>query len=110
MSDDFLAILEWTQAEHQWKLDVLPHWEGHPWAAAEHRTVGYHRAWCHGCGTWCYPHYGCWCCNEPAHEYLLAEARWWAEEARSGWHVHVGDGPTYKVGASLFPWEVVSGG
>lgn len=42
--------------------------------------------------------------------FLIAEARWWAADARSGWHIEDADGRTFKVGASLFPWEVVSGG
>lgn len=29
----------------------------------EHRTAGPHRAWCHDCTEWCYPHHGCARCR-----------------------------------------------
>jgi len=52
----------------------VQHFHGHR-DPDNHRTVG-RRAWCHTCTTWCYPHHGCLCCNEPAYDWLLAEARW----------------------------------
>jgi hypothetical protein len=37
-------------------------WEGRqPRRCGEHRTVGAHRAWCHDCNGWCYPHDGGLC-------------------------------------------------
>lgn len=56
-------------------------WAGHPWAAAEHHTLG-GRASCSGCLQICTPTAGCWCCSEPAWEWLTAEARWWATQCR----------------------------
>lgn len=62
-------------------MTTNPQWAGHPWSTAEHRTVG-RRASCQGCGQWCYRIDGCWCCNEPAYTYLLAESRWEAGYVR----------------------------
>lgn len=42
-----------------------PNWEGAD-GASEHRTVGPHRAWCHGDHEWCYPEDRCPCCQEAA--------------------------------------------
>lgn len=58
-------------------------WPGHPWAPDDgrHDPHGITRTWCSGCNEWCSPRVGCACCNEPAHEWLTAEARWWAEVA-----------------------------
>lgn len=78
-------------------MTALPPWEGHPWNTAEHRTVGSHRARCKSCGTWCYPTDGCWCCNEPAWEWLLAESRVWADRARAAVPLPPARMP--------FPWE-----
>lgn len=82
-------------------------WPGHPWAPDDgrHDPHGITRTWCSGCNEWCSPRVGCACCNEPAHEWLTAEARWWAADSRSGWHIETADGRTHKVAASLFPWE-----
>jgi hypothetical protein len=46
-------------------------WEGVK-GAAEHRTVGPHRAWCHDDQEWCYPGEKCDCCMDT----LGYEKRW----------------------------------
>ncbi len=58
-------------------------WTGHPWAIQDGRHDAYGaRTWCNACDEWCYPHDGCWCCREPAYEWLIAEARWEANYVR----------------------------
>lgn len=84
-------------------------WTGHPWATADHRPLS-GRASCSGCSQYCYPHDGCWCCSEPAREWLLAEARWWAEQWRGdAWDYCRGhDDPVFPVlgeDVLAFPWE-----
>ena len=46
--------------------------------AAEHRTVGPHRAWCHQDAEWCYPDDLCDCCH-----YALGHEKVW-KTRRSG--------------------------
>lgn len=106
---------DWLRAEHMWKTIILPDWEGHPWATAEHHTVGHHRASC-ACGTWCYPSHGCWCCNEPAHEWLTAEARWEASFCRGAWaeasmqaRQPTLDGVADCQNLHPFPWDLSGG-
>lgn len=44
----------------------------------EHRTVGDHRAWCHGCSMWCYPSdldNACHGCRMPHLEATVADYR-----------------------------------
>lgn len=78
-------------------------WTGHPWAPQDgrHDPAGRSRTWCSGCNNWCSDLLGCWCCNEPAHEYLLAEARWWAADLRHG--------DAAAIRPWYFPWEEVDG-
>jgi len=43
-----------------------PNFEGHePRECGEHRTVGWHRAWCFDCTEWCYPSSPCARCELP---------------------------------------------
>lgn len=59
-------------------------WQGHPWGySVDHRPVGHGQAICAGCDERCSEQVGCMCCCEQAHEWLLAEARWCAEEWRA---------------------------
>lgn len=79
-------------------------WTGHPWATADHRPLTPTKASCAGCSEYCHPHCGCSCCNEPAYEWLLAEARWWADYQRrllsdAQWAMHGDEFP------DTFPWE-----
>jgi len=57
-------------------------WTGHPWATADHEDLG-DGSWCVGCYERCTQRVGCSCCNQPAYEWCLEEARWWAEEGRT---------------------------
>ena len=57
-----------------------PNWEGWPdRECGDHRTVGYHRAWCFDCSEWCYPgeraEDGCAGCREPAKDSELTRLR-----------------------------------
>lgn len=57
-------------AEHTPPDDTTPakaNFEGHEnRECGEHRTVGPHRAWCHDCSMWCYPHDPCFRCKPSA--------------------------------------------
>lgn len=52
------------------ELPAIPHWEGVK-GAADHRTVGSHRAWCLREGEWCYPDSLCRCCLERSEDYVI---------------------------------------
>lgn len=64
--------------------DPAPNFEGHPAReCGEHRTVGAHRAWCHGCQEWCYPAGPCKGCELPALRAEVAALRALADAARA---------------------------
>lgn len=60
-----------------WELDLSdwPNFHGHePRECGEHRTVGFHRAWCFDCGEWCYPN-PAWACKGCELPYLRARIK-----------------------------------
>lgn len=61
---------QWQQPGKELQTEVRDE-RGHflgfqPRDCGEHRTVGEHRAWCHDCREWCYPHDGCTRCQTAA--------------------------------------------
>lgn len=54
-------------------------WTGHPWGDTEEHSTdegNLDSSWCLTCDATCTPARGCWCCNEPAYEWCLAEQKW----------------------------------
>lgn len=70
------------------------------------------RDWCSGCNEWCYVDRPCECCEPttPIYEWLLAEARAWADVLAKSLNVAgellaVGIQPTEPPPVVRLPWE-----
>lgn len=87
--------------------DPMTGWRGHPWAPQDGRhdpnTAG-PRCWCSGCNEWCSPRAGCSCCTTLVCGWLMAEARWWAEQVRDRLH-WLTERPGATGTTVHLPWE-----
>ena len=82
-------------------------WTGHPWSVCPEQHVDYGAyVQCENCRTPCGPDLGCLCCNEPAHEWLLAEARHVAETHCGVLENLAFYGGMTELGPDPLPWEV----
>lgn len=74
-------------------MTTSENWSGVPGSPGEHRTCG-RRAWCLGCGEWCWEATTCPCCTSFMHEHDWPEIRrvgaWLITHKRGdfGWFSH----------------------